>query len=75
MTLNGLTFTGTAEAGTTVRTYGGAVEIGTGLTSGGGSYSITTTAALPDNTPNLITANWDACHTVINTYRHRCLTM
>jgi len=56
MTLNGLVFSGTAEAGTTVRILGGAVEIGSGITGGGGTYSITTTVALPDNTANLITA-------------------
>jgi hypothetical protein len=55
-TLNGLVFTGTAEAGTTVRIYGGATEIGTSLTSAGGTWSITTTVALPDNTANVVTA-------------------
>ena len=55
-TLNGLVFSGTAEASSTVKIYGGAVEIGSALASAGGAYSITTTVALPDNTANLITA-------------------
>ena len=56
-TLNGLQFTGTAEPGSTVKIYrAGSVEIGTALTTAGGTYSVTTTAALPDNTANLITA-------------------
>ena len=55
-TLNGLTFAGTAEAGTTIKVYGGAIQIGTGTTNGSGVWSVTTTIALPDNTANLITA-------------------
>ncbi len=55
-TLNGLLFSGTAEALSDVEIYGGAVEIGSGTATAGGTYSITTTVALPDNTTNLITA-------------------
>lgn len=56
-TLNGLVFTGTAEPGSTVKIYrAGSVEIGSALTNAGGAYTVTTTAALPDNTANLITA-------------------
>ena len=56
-TLNGLVFTGTAEASSTVRIYvGGTTEIGSAMTTAGGTYSVTTTVAIPDNTANLITA-------------------
>jgi hypothetical protein len=56
-TLNGLVFTGTAEANSTVQIYlGGITVIGTGLASSGGVYSVTTTIALADNAANVITA-------------------
>ncbi len=49
------TFTGTAEAGATVRIFDNAVQVGTG-TAAGGSYSITT-STLADGTNKPITAN------------------
>ena len=56
-TLIGLVFTGTAEAGSTVKVLvGGTTQIGTAVAAGG-AYSVTTTVAIPDNTAaNLITA-------------------
>ena len=59
-TLNGLVFTGTAQAGSTVRIYvGGSTVIGTALATVGGAYSVTTTTAIADNAANSITATAD----------------
>ncbi len=55
-TLIGLTFTGTAEAGTTISLRDDGTAIGTGNTNGSGVWSVTTTTALTDNAANLITA-------------------
>ncbi len=53
-TLNGLVFTGTAEAGSTLVTIyvGGSTAIGTAVPNLAGAYSVTTTTAIPDNTVN-----------------------
>jgi hypothetical protein len=56
-TVNGLVFTGTAEAASTVKIYVGAsTVIGTGTATAGGAYSVTTTGALPNDATNSITA-------------------
>jgi hypothetical protein len=57
-TLNSLVFTGTAEAGSTVNIYanGTPPAIGQAVATAGGNYTVTTTIAIPDNSPNLITA-------------------
>lgn len=55
--VNGLVFTGTAEAGSTVKIYmAGSTLIGTDTASGGGLYSVTTTVALPVDASSSITA-------------------
>ncbi len=53
-TLNGLVFTGTAEAGSTLVTIyvGGSTAIGTAVPALSGAYSVTPTTALPPNTLN-----------------------
>jgi hypothetical protein len=56
-TLNGLVFTGTAEAGSTVKIYvAGLTMIGSALATSGGLYSVTTTTAISDDAANAITA-------------------
>jgi len=55
-TLVGLTFTGTAEAGTTINLYDDGSLVGTGSTNGSGVWTVTTGTALTDNAANLITA-------------------
>ncbi len=56
-TVNGLVFTGTATAGSTVKIYaGGSTVIGSATATAGGAYSVTTTGALPPDASNSITA-------------------
>ena len=57
-TLDGLVFTGTVDAGSTLVTLyvGGSTPIGTSVPTLAGVYSVTTTTPISNNTANLITA-------------------